>query len=216
MSSFDNIHEPIIYNILLKNTKARIVKYPVHESCNEDTLDELDIKTHIEKLYDEELMSDNTDDISRSSLYISSDNIINYVNDNMENLTDEHINNILENQYVVIIINNLKDLYLRNITRLTDIQITNLNNDIYYRNNIIFINIFDKQPFSLLDDSSSIISINIEKENYPYDLYYLDGDISEFDIINIPLKVFITHYKNNEPIQVELLNNSNIFLNFNN
>ena len=161
----------IKYIISLNDTKAHIVsndeKY-INDCFNKKSIDFDDNKIF------------NSSNLLLHNLYMNTSDIINYLSDSH----NENLINSIDEYYIIIVINNLRNILTQNIKKLSPFHVNNLSRDIM-ENNI---------EFTLLN--------NIY---YTYNIYKLEGVISDYNSITIPLKTLISFYKNNEPLVITLL-----------
>jgi len=162
----------IKYIISLNDTKAHIVsndeKY-INDCFNKKSIDFDDNKIF------------NSSNLLLHNLYMNTSDIINYLSDSHK----DNFINLMDDYYIIIVINNLRNILTQNIKKLSALHVNNLSKNIM-ENNIEF--------------------IPLKNLTYKYNIYKLEGVISDYNSITIPLKKLMTFYYENQPLLVSLLN----------
>lgn len=198
--SIDNNQSQLI-KIWLRDTYSQIHPTPIYDIegfdpsisrsriyPNDNLIYLLDnLKIHADKYSDDIFYPD-------SDLFLNSSDIFGYLNKNIKHGVCD--------AYIIIVINNLRDIYWNNRHLLPqeELPALELSTEKYLPT---FVNIFDYQA---LNEYATSISTPI---------YQLYGDISPYNVVNIPVKYFIESINTNQSIKVKISDiNTTIELNY--
>jgi hypothetical protein len=95
-------------------------------------------------------------------------------------------------QTVAIIIRGLRDLYWNNRFSLSDDE-------------LIQLDIATRKPLPSFKNVFEYSSLEKYRDIFNTPMFQLFGDITEYNVINVPVKYFIESLNNNVPIQAEIL-----------
>lgn len=136
------------------------------------------------------------------NLFLRSSDIFLFLSSHISNISDRSssLTNICD-QTVAIVIRALSDLYWNNRFSLSDEE-------------IIHLDTATKKPLPSFKNVFEYSSLDKYRDLYTTPLFQLFGDITEYNVINVPVKYFIESINHNLPIQAELVG-TGIIIQFN-